>query len=600
MTSTAVVPAGLDFDPVNDPPRRRHLMLALPWGSAVDPRHEDSGGHVIKRGDVLVDRGLARQGFVNVNHWPGTVGNIVDAIEDERGIWAVVDLTEDGERVLAEGNGDVSAEIIMPGLRWYFTGLALVSKDQMPAIPGSRVVFSNKQFRAFAVVGRPTNAEVEPMATPAATQAKPTPAAEAAESFDFEGFVTGLTDSMKDTQTKLVESLGQSVAESFSAGIKAALENITSPQDGPQPVRAARYTVTREAPIYSLNGAGPSLVRDGWYAAMHRDDDALDRLRKFRMQTEDLAKLTNAELRRQQFTTITTANASQVIPPGYRPDLFVPMLMQGRPMVAACSKGTLDNATPFVVPVFSSFSGATADHVEGVNPTDGSLTLTTKTVTPGAVSGRMVLTREIVDSSNPAIDQIALNAMRESYARQTEGKIYTLVNGANGAGGTITGDFVPSGAQAATYVGTTGTPPALIAGIRERLAKYPFNRFAAPQVGLMGQNATTILAKAADTTGRPIFPSIGAQNTAGLGNAVQQGWSVDGLPFVPAWAMTGVAAGDTQIAIINPLDLWAWESALLTFRYEEKSGPALIEFALFGYFATHLLRPVGLSGIRIT
>lgn len=423
------------------------------------------------------------------------------------------------------------------------------------------------------------------------------------QTFDMQTFVGDLADSMKETQTKLVESLGQSVAESFSAGIKAALEGITAPQDGPQPVRAARYTVTREAPIYSLNGAGPSLVRDGWYAAMHRDGDAIDRLRKFRMQTEDLAKLTNAELQRQRFTTITTGNASQVIPPGYRPDLFVPMLGQGRPMVNALSRGVIENATPFVVPIFGSVSGAAADHVEGTNPTDGTLTLTTKTVTPGAISGSLVLTREIVDSSNPAIDQIALNAMQESYNRQTEGKVYTLLNGANGAGGTITSGLVPSGAQAATFASTGGTPfaeAALVKGIRQQLAKYPFARFAAPQVGLMGQNATSLFAGAMDSTGHQIFPSIGAQNASGIGNAVTQGWYVDGLPFVPAWAMTGVAAGDSQILMLNPLDAWAWESPLLTFRFEEKQGPAKIELDLFGYFATHLLRPVGLSGIRIT
>ena len=41
-------------------------------------------------------------------------------------------------------------------------------------------------------------------------------------------------------------------------------------------------------------------------------------------------------------------------------------------------------------------------------------------MTPQAISGRIVLTREIVDSSNPAIDQIAFAEMRESYDRQTE------------------------------------------------------------------------------------------------------------------------------------------------------------------------------------
>ncbi len=444
------------------------------------------------------------------------------------------------------------------------------------------------------------NQKGQPMTTTAVGKGQPDAA------FDFDGYMSGLADKITDSHQKLTEGLTASLGESFSAGIKTALENLHDPQNGgPQPVRAARYVVTREAPVYPLDGSGHSLVKDAWYSIRERDDDAIERLRRFRVQTDEMAKLANEVVRYganglQKFTTVTTGNASQVIPPGYRPDLFVPMLAQQRPMVSALSRGTISNATPFVIPTFTSFSGATVDNTEGTNPTDGSLTLATKTVTPGAISGRLVLSREIVDAANPAIDQIALNAMMESYNRQTEGKVYTLLNGASGTGGTITTGFVPSGAQAATFVGSTGTPPALIAGIRSRLAAYPFNRFASPQVALMGQNATTILASSTDSTGRPIFPSIGAQNTSGLGNAVTQGWNVDGLPFVPAWAMTGVAATDTQIFILNALDAWVWESPLLTFRFEEKQGPALIELALFGYFATQVLRPVGLSGIRIT
>jgi HK97 family phage major capsid protein len=414
----------------------------------------------------------------------------------------------------------------------------------------------------------------------------------------FEQVMAGLAEKITESHRKLTEDLAASVGESISAGMKVALEDM-SPQAGPQPVRASRYVVTREEPVYRFNGEGHSLVRDAWYAARERDDEAVERLRRYRVQSEEVAKLSQ-RYGGLGFTPQSTSTAAAIIPPGYRPDLYVPQLGQDRPLVALASQGVIQNATPFTVPVFTSATSATADHVEGTNPSDGSISLTTKTVTPQAISGRLVLTREIVDSSNPAIDQIAMAAMRESYARQTEGKVYTLLNGANGAGGTITAGFVPSGAQAATYVGATGTPPALIGGIRARLAAYPFNRFASPNGVAMGQNATAILATAVDTTGRPIFPSVGATNAAGLGNAASQAWSVDGLAFVPAWAITGTAAGDTQIFIVNSADLWVWESPLLTFRFEEKQGPANIELNVFGYFATHLLRPVGLSGIRIT
>lgn len=599
MTTTvtsAVVPAGLKFNPSTDPARRRHLVLAMPWGAAIDPRHVESGGHVLQRGDVLVDRELAQQGFVNIDHEPGSVGTIVDALEDDIGVWAIVDLTEEGEQAFLAGNGDVSAEIIQPGLRWYFTGLALISPNETPAIPGSRVVFNTKQYATFAV-----RTEENQMST-TAPEGTGTPPAAGAPAVDFQAFTTKMAETLADSHTKLAEGLTKTMTDSMTAAFTASLQALPNPQgeQGPGEIRAARFQVTREEPVYLFNGVGNSLVRDAWYSARERDHDATERIRKYRLQSEEVAKLAAHQVATQAFATSTTGNSGQIIPPGYRPDLYVPQLQQGRPLVNMCSQGVIANATPFTVPVFTSITGGSQDHVEGVNPADGTLAFGTKTVTPGAIDGKLILTREIVDSSNPAIDQIALAAMRESYARQTEGKVYTLLNGANGAGGVITAGFVPSGAQASTYVGSTGTPPAAIAGIRKELARYPFNRFAFPTKAAMGQQAVQYVAGAVDTTGRPMFPwTFGGPNNA-MGLQQQDGYLIDNLVFQPAWSISGVAAGDSQVMILNQMDAWVWESPLLTFRFEEKSGPALIELALFGYFGTHLLRPVGLSGIRLT
>ena len=411
----------------------------------------------------------------------------------------------------------------------------------------------------------------------------------------FETAMDRLAAKVTESQQKLNAEMAQSVGESISEGVKVALEGIGDPQRGS--VKAARYTVTREEPVYRFDGTGPSLVRDAWYAATAKDDESIDRLRKYKKQTEEVATLVSQNM--LSFAPQTTTTASQVIPPGYRPELYVPQLQQERPMVSSASQGTISNATPFTVPTFTSVTTGSADHVEGTNPADGSLAFGTKTVTPQAVSGRLVLSREVIDASNPAIDQIALAAMRESYNRQTEVKVYTLLNGANGAGGTITAGFVPSGAQAVTTAGGTDNQT-LVKIIRQQLASYSFNRFAQPTIALMGSGATNRLATAVDTTQRPLFPYLGNFNSVGAGNSNTQGWNVDGLAFVPAWANTGVAAGDSQIMILNRSDLWVWESPLLQFRFEEKQGPANIELNIFGYFATHLLRPVGLSGIRIT
>jgi hypothetical protein len=296
---------------------------------------------------------------------------------------------------------------------------------------------------------------------------------------------------------------------------------------------------------------------------------------------------------------VNTGNASQIIAPGYRPDLYVTQLLKGRPLTSGVSRGTISDATPFNIPSFVSASGATGSHVEGVNPTTGSLTLGTVTVAPGAISGVFELSREIVDSANPAVDAIAMTAMHESYAQQTEAQVYAELNGTNGVGGTVSGGFVPSGAQVASP-NTNGQGDELLAGIRSALALYPFRRFSAPDQAFISQEATSELASAVGSDGRPLLPSVGASNTAGVGNAVTQGWYIDGLTFTPAWSMTGNAPTDADVLIFNSSDAWAWESPLLMFRFEERGGPARIDLALFGYFATRILRPIGFAAVRHT
>jgi HK97 family phage prohead protease len=412
---------------------------------------------------------------------------------------------------------------------------------------------------------------------------------------DFEQHLTKLSEKLASSQTEALEHFGTSLGDTITAGFRSALENLGDPQ-GPEHVREARFATLNEPPIYLFDGSGHSIVRDAWAAARDHDDDALERIRKFRRQSDDMSKVVHQSV---SFAPQSTSTASQVIPPGYRPDLYVADLFRERPLVGLASQGTIQNATPFTIPVFTSVTTGSATHVEGTNPSDGSLAFGTKTVSPTAISGRLVLTRELVDSANPAIDQIAFAEMRESYARQTEAVVYTLLNGTSGAGGVITAGFVPSGAQASTTAGGTDNQT-LVKHLRDRTASYFFARFAGITGAAMGPAATSRLVTAVDTTQRPLFPYIGAVNAQGTANAADGTYNVDGVGFTPAWAMTGTAAGDSQIFLLNRRDLWVWESPLLTFRFEEKQGPANIELNIFGYFATHLLRPVGLSGIRIT
>lgn len=409
----------------------------------------------------------------------------------------------------------------------------------------------------------------------------------------FGALAEKMADAQSDAITKMAETYDKVVTDALAASF-ARLEGPNAAID--QQFAVARMKVVSEPPVYRFDSdpRGHSMVRDFWKANTERDHDCVERLRRFQAQQRDMVTLLQRMPPEARATfDINQSNASQVIPPGYRPDLFVNELRRNRPIVSKMSRGTITDATPFTVPRFVSSTGATADHVEGVNPGEGSMVLDALTVSPGAVSGRFDLTREIVDASNPAIDAIALATMRESYNRQTEQKAYAELNVNANVGVFSNVSLALLDTAAELLVDQTISPT------RDLLARYPFTRFSSPTGAVMGQLVTQNFANAKGTDGRPLLPSVGAQNTAGIGNAVDQGWFVDGLAFTPAWAMTQ-AVGDELALIINNNDVWAWESPLLTFRFEEKQGPAVIELALFAYFSTKVLRPAGIFSLRAT
>lgn len=565
-----------------DPEKRTVSGMLLPYNVQTS----DDRGIRFAAGSVTWQKSAVSNVKLDLDHDKGQkLGHAVRLTADEAGVRAVFKIARDVEGAAQKPRDDammLAADGVLDGFSAVVRitdaipdpvheGGTLVTAARLiratltddPAFDGARVSGIELSAQKGTAMNCTVCGTVHAAGTPCATPPAP----------DNTAAFSAITDAIR---------------EGFAA-LQPTEQRETVPAGRP----TSNATVT-EPPVYSFTaGRGHSLVRDLWAAKEDRDAEADARVRKFAAQQAEAA----------QFATVTRTVGANVIPPGYRPDLYVPQLFQGRPLWEMVRTGTLTDATPFTLPTFTSATGATADHVEGTNPTDGSLSIGTRTVTPGAISGLFKITREIVDAANPAIDEIAASVMRESYSQQTEAKLYTEMNGANGQGGTITSGFVPSGVAVttATGVGSTGAAGvALLDTVRDQLVAYPFRRFASPDRLALSLEAAQQLAKAKDGQGRPLLPRLGATNATGTVGTLDQAFDIDGLAGRPAWSMSGNAAGDADTLLWNSADVWAWESPLLTFQYNERSGPALIELALFGYFAVRILRPSGISAVRLT
>ena len=316
-------------------------------------------------------------------------------------------------------------------------------------------------------------------------------------------------------------------------------------------------------------GSRFSLVGDAWALASRgaTADGAEQRLAQLRA---DLAAGHGP-----QFTTSTT-NASQVVPPGYAP--LVPEQATGRPLLSLCAYPLpITNAVPFGTPGTATVSGV-GSHTEGNNPSAGTLTLSGGTVAPSGISGVFDVSRELADSANPAIDAVALGAMQESYAQQTEALVAAEITSVTA--GTITSGLVPSGAQVATTASGT-----VAVDTKKLIARAVKLRRRRPQA----------VVATADTAFSEAL-AAGLDEATGDATAL---WRPMGTPTNLSADLTA-SSGDTAVVVVSPPSMWAWESPMQRFEWEQVAGPAVIRLSLFGYFGVKVLRPVGIAALRVS
>jgi hypothetical protein len=365
--------------------------------------------------------------------------------------------------------------------------------------------------------------------------------------------------------------LGQTQSDILRRQLDAwTLVTNTAVDQAQQVRRAAEYA--EDPTPYRFDGSGEhSFIRD--IKLRYSDSDAAARLDRFSQWQAEVAA---------RFTTGSAGNLSEVVPPMYQRLVVVPE--QDRPLRAAATVVQLparESATPFTLPGVVTTTDGAQTPGEGVDADDSGLGFAGGTVTPTGVVGRFPLSRELVDAASPAADMVALMAAREDFARQAEARVFAELNGANGQGGTIGGGgFVPSGAR----VRTAADAAALHAALKAAVADYAFHAGRKPRSVACSADAAEALSGVLD-------------ESSGDDAAM---WRVGGTPVNPAPAMVDVSATDGDVLVLAPGQLWVWESPLLEFRYAEKLGPAAVELVLFGYMATRLVRPVGLSAIRYT
>jgi HK97 family phage prohead protease len=341
-------------------------------------------------------------------------------------------------------------------------------------------------------------------------------------------------------------------------------------------------SVTEPLP-YRFDRAG-NLIRGVTYdfstdlvAGQRGDGEAMERATKF--VKSQAALFENYDLARAQFDTDTT-DVAALNPNRNRPDMYVDQKDFTYPIWEAISKGTLADIVPFVLPKFATATGMVGAHTEGVEPTPGTFTATSQTITPSAVSGKMEITREAWDAGgNPQLSGIVWRQMVKAWYEALEASAVTLLDSLSPTQITLT---------------TAAQDDVLVGEIEAAIAALQFVRGGMRMRDLFIQiDLYKALAAAVDADGRKLLPRLGAVNANGTVSELFADLDIAGLRGRPAWALAATGTVAASSYLFDRSDVHGWASApnRLQFEYQAKS----VEIGIWGYKA---LANTDLTGVR--
>jgi HK97 family phage major capsid protein len=283
----------------------------------------------------------------------------------------------------------------------------------------------------------------------------------------------------------------------------------------------------------------------------------------------------------------TTTTGAGVVPPTWLFEEFAILAHGARPWADTLRRVGITDANPVNIGVQATPGAAvTAQASENTPPNDGSFNANIMTTNPKTYTGKVDVSRQLVDGSNPAIDGIIYADSMGSYNEQIEQAVVAAFEAATGFAATI------------TYPGTAPVYANLPDAFIDAAASVNKHRKMPPRVVFLSIGAWAFLMKEKDQQGRPLVTTgyAGPVNAYGVGEAAVYGQiagQVVGLNCVPSWA--GV---DNHIYVAKADDLILLESSTFNFRYEEVLGPESIRLGVWGYAAPVVARyPVAIAKI---
>lgn len=404
---------------------------------------------------------------------------------------------------------------------------------------------------------------------------------------------TAITEARDLTETEMTSVRGMSTQMD---GLRTQITDLTDIEVRDQEVQAQAARIMTDADRSAVDGrGGPEFTRVGGQGersgagslARTQDRDPghyvrsgahsfFGDLHRSRSGDEDAARRL-VEHNRALSTGTGNAGAG-VVPPKWLSEEFELLARQGRALASAVRNiGLGGDPRPITLP--KQLTGTDAEIVEqsaenGATEDDDAWTSDVDTVTPKPTTGIQIVSRQMLDMSNPAVDALIYGDMIASYNLKIEKKVGAAMVTAAGTAVTTFATNAAFSTGAAAYDAVVDTAIAV-----RNARKLPGDLIA------MGVVRYGEFLKLKDADSRPLIPegSMGPMNAIGVGT-VQVDGRVGGLGII---ATDGVSTGSfpESILVARAADTILFESDVLRFRYEEPLGPESVKLGIWGYSA---------------
>lgn len=274
----------------------------------------------------------------------------------------------------------------------------------------------------------------------------------------------------------------------------------------------------------------------------------------------------------------TQVAGAGIVPPNWLIQEYEALARQGRVVSELVRRIEITNPAPMTLQRQTTGTDAVLAQQasENTHPSETNAFATTvDVVTPKPISGIQVVSRQMIDMTNPAADSLIYGDMLSVYNRKIEDSVTAALV-------TAAGTATVALATESLFIAATAEDAITDAAIAVWNARKLPADCLAMRISRWGR-----FSKFRDTAGRRLYPADDGQlvNVSGRGSVTVPG-TVGGLAVAATDGLgIGGATYPENLLIFRSADTILFEGNMLRFRYEEVAGPESVKLGVWAYSA---------------